>query len=81
MYHKFVCGMLCTTLTVEPLNCGHYCKCPCRCPCFNVLSFLEDEVHGETDNGKANANAGEDCVDYEQGRADVDKLLILGDTN
>lgn len=52
-----------------------------RCPCFNILSFLEDEVHGQTDNGKANANAGEDGVDYEQGTADVDKPLILGNSN
>ena len=72
-----------TVAAVEPLNGGHHRKClhGYGYPCFNLLSLLEDEVHGETDDGKANANAGEDGVDYEQGTADVDKLLILGNSN
>lgn len=53
------------------------------CVCFttDILSFLEDEVHDEADNGKANTNTGEDGVDYEEGLANVDKLLILGNSS
>ena len=72
-----------TTVSVEPLNSGHHHQWlhGYGDPCFNLLSVLEDEVHGETDDGKADANAGENGVDYEQGMADINKLLILGNSN
>ena len=46
-----------------------------------LLSFLEYEIHDKTDNGKADPNAGEDRVDNKESTADVDKLLILGNSN
>ena len=46
-----------------------------------VLSFLEEEIHDQTDNGKRNPHAGENRINNEQCLVDVHKLFILRNSN
>ncbi len=46
-----------------------------------ILFIPEENVHYKANDGKCNSQAGQDSVDDKEGQIDVDKPLILGNSN